>query len=985
MKKWIVMLLVIVISGSLFGDVISRSFELRYVSDDPACNGESDFKGKQEVFDLNQRLEYLKTYADYAKVFFDDPDLNKKVVSLDQARAALKKIKPQPLPQVRKRIVLNDLKAFGYKDDDKQQNKNRIAFYNSIDGASVKDGTLTISPNKKVAIDFKKQNWRMQIQWQVKISRGSDFKFKIGDAAVITSNDINSSGWTALKVELDMVNQRYNLYVNDKLIKDFVPFDNKAPEVADFEIIARSKIQIDNIWAVGYAKDYIDFEKDSHSYDIPFLIETVIDDKFDVINDVTGWTEPDFNDSQWKTIDLPYAHGGERYKDQPLYLRKKVTIDPAERVELNAECLDPSGQIWVNGEPVFVSNNRHPISVDITKFVNFGCENIIAVKVDPYKATETMRHTSSDEHIGWFAGRIHLDCTPDTYINDVFAYTESIGEKAVIKAEVMVKKDQYLRSEEREIKKFYMFDGNLTAKLYKWFPRESSKPVAEFTQPIKVRNGRNKKFVVSLDIDNPQLWSPNDCNLYKLVVELTDQDNNIVDDFPVTTGIRTVSQTGGTFRINGKPEMMNGALLFSMPAPLEIIAKWQRCAPGEYILKDLLQLKAMNANTARMSQHHSPVNSINDPRYAEYADQVGIIFQWATTSWVRTSSPWQIDFEGLTKYVKQVRNHPSIVMYQPGNHPKFVNFEEGMEWFEEIYNAIYPYDKTRLICPTANNSRLDNIRTDDGLHERLKNGQPSKLLEPIPIWTAPLITRGGMEYMTGYGAKWDKLRNWPNAKKSEVEQNWSMGDIRIDFLNSKHRAFFDFESEESAAQPNWSLRKGKPGYEVMSYEWGYDKGSVGTLLTTYQWLQSQAFQAMSAFEAYKKKRWLDYDGMAWCTLRGGGNTGTYKKPLIDYYDHAKLAFYAVKMSFQPVLACSKNVDIAYGPADNIPVAVMNIGGQRTVDVKVEVKTTSGKTVHTEMFKNIKLKPGRTCKDLQIDFTEKPDTGYYAFEYTVTEK
>ena len=423
--------------------------------------------------------------------------------------------------------------------------------------------------------------------------------------------------------------------------------------------------------------------------------------------------------------------------------------------------------------------------------------------------------------------------------------------------------------------------------------------------------------------------------------------------------------------------MMNGALLFSVPAPMDAIAKWQRCAPGEYIVKDLMQLKDMNANTARMSQHHGPAISINDPRYPEYGDQIGIMFQWATTSWVRTASPWQLDFEGLPKYVRQVRNHPSIVMWQPGNHPRFLDFTEAMEWFEKVYDAIWQEDKSRLVCPTSNMGRMGELRSDDG-----KLSEKGKVKGASSVWTAPGITRGSMEHMTGYSNDWKEIEQWPGAKESVYEQNWSMGALRIDYLNSKHRAFFDFESEESIGQPNWDLRRGKPEYHVMSYEWDYNRGNIGTYLSPDQWLASQAYQAFAGFEAYKKKRWLDYDGMAWCCLRGGANTATYQKPLIDYNDHAKLGFYAVKMAFQPVLACSKNVDLAYGPSDSVPVVVMNLGDSKKVDVKIDVITLSNQVVFSKTFSDIILQEGRSFKDLKLDIERGLKPGYYVFEYTV---
>ncbi len=97
---------------------------------------------------------------------------------------------------------------------------------------------------------------------------------------------------------------------------------------------------------------------------------------------------------------------------------------------------------------------------------------------------------------------------------------------------------------------------------------------------------------------------------------------------------------------------------------------------------------------------------------------------------------------------------------------------------------------------------------------------------------------------------------------------WRSTGFRTDYLNSKERAYFDYESEESAGQPNWDLRKGKPSYQIKSYEYVYDIGSIGRQLKVDEWRASQAWQAFSAYEAYRKKRWHDYDGQAWCTLHG---------------------------------------------------------------------------------------------------------------------
>ena len=70
-------------------------------------------------------------------------------------------------------------------------------------------------------------------------------------------------------------------------------------------------------------------------------------------------------------------------------------------------------------------------------------------------------------------------------------------------------------------------------------------------------------------------------------------------------------------------------------------------------------------------------------------------------------------------------------------------------------------------------------------------------------------------------------------------------------------------------------------FKLYSYEMNYDVGSIGKKLDFDEWRESQAWQALSLYEAYRKKRWLGFDGMNWCPMRGGGNTATYLKPMLD--------------------------------------------------------------------------------------------------------
>lgn len=269
-------------------------------------------------------------------------------------------------------------------------------------------------------------------------------------------------------------------------------------------------------------------------------------------------------------------------------------------------------------------------------------------------------------------------------------------------------------------------------------------------------------------------------------------------------------------------------------------------------------------------------------------------------------------------------------------------------------------------------------RFDDGLTDFY--GKPCESC--APIWTAKNICRGNMDYILGYGNNWSALRQWPEVEEKNLPIYMESTAYIRSFIESPERAYFNFEHDEIIGQPNWNVHKGKPSYRLDSYEKSYEEGSIGRPLSHDEWLTSQSWQALGAYETVCKCRWLDYDGLCWCNLRGGQNTVTYQKSLVDYYGQPKLAFYAHQLCFQDVLACSGNVDMVYGPGDTVPVIVMNIGGEKTVNVTVEVISQSDEVVRQFNFNDIRLPAGRTVT--QAANVSLPDLadGLYTLQYTV---
>jgi len=954
---------------------LSNSFEFRYFDTDPAANGETDFKGPTAVFDTDQRIEFLRQYAEFAKEFFNDPDLDKQVVTDAEVHNLLSNLKPQPLPKVRKKIPLKKCKCAGYKEGLTQQRRRELSKWRNIEGVCIKDAAL-ILVNQKVRLQqaFALQSWRFSVQFKARppaTTERQTFSLSENDTVVVTVG-FNDSGrifyrsgksefqlhpctadaWSEFKIEVDLAHDtgRYNFYLDGELKADHVKLNNSTNHgINTFSVEGTKNLTLDDILITGHAP--------TGDVKMPYTITTLLDESFEPPPRIEGWNRLEYDDTAWQTAQLPKVHGGERFAGEGLYLRKTIGLGDFTRAALNIETLDPSGQIWVNGRSVATLKNRHPARIDITEYLKPNDTNLVAVKIDHFHVRTPMHHTPSDFNIGWFVGRMSLDLTAQTYIDDVFLYAKNVSNPAHVNARIRI-----------ENKTAKPFDGTVTVGLYDWLPNESSVPAATAEFPAKIPAAGYRLLENTISVPEPRLWSCENPNLYKIEVTLKNASAEPIDDYAFTTGLRTISQRGGAFRINTRHEMLNGAQIMGFRLPIDKIAAWNRCPPIEWLAKELLMIKKMNGNMMRVHVHawQDPARGVNDPRLAEIGDQLGIMFIWTTTAWIRTGTPWGVDFDGYPRYMKQVYNHPSIVMWEAANHPntfKKHDLAESNRFCEKVYDTIYPVDPSRLISLTSHIRHL-HFGSDLGTINQQKNP-----ITPAPAWTAPMVTRGNQDSITGYGKDWSVLRKWPDHYTK-------------DFLESPHRAYFNFEHEESIAQPNWDLAKGKPWYHLQSYEWPYDKGSIGRLLTVRQWCESQAWQAFSAYESMKKQRILDYDGFSWCCLHGGPNTATYKKPLIDSLGHAKLAFYTNKMAFQKVLAGSSGVDVVYGPEDELSPIIMNLGPTRTVDLRILIKNTDNVAIETKSYPSINLAEGRTITRLPPFKPLFPSKAHYVIQYKI---
>ena len=924
------------------------TFDMRWLTKDAKANGVTDFHGETEWLNTEQRVEVLQQYADYASKFWGDPQLNTPMFTDAQVSERVAKIKPQPGTTVRKTIALESWRSYGHKKGKEAAQAARWEKWTSK-GAAIENGTLVLNNCvASPAIDTIK--WRFQIRAALKeLPKGLAVEFNGNGSAPLK---VAIEGCNYFEIYGDISNRKLFVTLGNAPVKEISLSENFGEAITAFTLSA------DGGSAAFDTFSFYDFvQQDNIS--TPYWTRLLYHEDFNAVPSMNGWQNGGYDDSQWEIVTLPSPHGSQHAAGENYYLRTSVEVGEFKQAILDIETLDPAGEVWVNGEPAAVLKGRIPRKIDITEYLVPNTTNTIAVKVKPYFGKHAMHHSPSDMNIGWFLGRTKLILTKEEqYITEGLIHTtELAADKAVQHHKIFVKNEHN-----------YPKQGSVTINYYPWFPTEGEK-VATISQDIYIRPRLNNEYNIELPIASPMVWSTSKPQLYKVEVILKDEQGNEIDDYVTTTGVRVIEQKNGELFINHKPEMLNGAQNFGYRLPIETFPKYIRCATNDMVIRDLMMIEKLGGNLLRIHVHAEKDidEGINDPRYAEYADQMGIYLIWQSAGWIREGEAWNVDIANYPLYMKQVYNHPCIVIWEASNHPnkfKHHDVSETVDYFSSIISAITGTDTSRLVSPTTF-WQHSHYRNYDGTV-----GRKNISIAPNPLLMHRMMTRGSQDAYTGYGRDWSKLRKGltPWAKSC---------------LEAKDLCYFNYEHEESAAQPNWNLTKMAPWHKVQSYEWDCEKGSIGRRLQCEEWRASQAFQAFSAWESMKMQTLAGVCGFSWCCIESGANMFTYQKPLVDAYYVPKLAFHANKMIFARLWAASDDVDTVYGPEDQVHPVIFNLDDACTVNLTVVLKNSKGKVVEKKVFKNVAVAAGRSVTRLEPFRFKTKSEGCHFIEYTVS--
>ncbi len=926
MKRFLLLAATVMMTAALLSAQEARTFEMRWFTRDAAADGLTDFHGETEWLDTDGRVDALNRYARFASRFWGNPGQDMPLFTDEALRERLSAIKPQPLTSVRRTVRLEEWVSYGYRKGKEEAVAARWRLWTE-QGARIEDGALVLDgTTASPAVD--PMDWRFRLRVTLReVPEGLSVSFGDGSAPPV---DVEVGALKSFEIYGDLACGRLFLSSEGRTVRE-IPVGLK--KVTAFRIGAPSgKATIDA--AALYA-----FVRQEDEPTQPYRTELRFDEDFNAVPSMSGWQEASYDDASWEAVRLPAPHGGLRGAGESFYLRTRVSVGGFKRAALRIETLDPAGEVWVNGEPAAVLKGRLPREIDITEYLVPGRENVIAVRVKPYKSEDSIFHAPSDPYVGWSLGRTELVLTdtPDR-IAGCLVHTASLSsEQAVQHHRITLRNDTG-----------FSWKGRVEVRYTPWFPAEGP-CVASAEREVELRPRVDNHLDLDIPVDEPLSWSPSNPRLYKVEVVLKDGDGKPVDDFVTTTGIRLIEQREGVLYVNGRPEILGGAQIFGYRRPVEYSALTIRCATDEMVMRDLMMTKELG-NLLRIhiqSEMHAS-DGINDPRFAEYADQLGLFLIWQTAGWIREGEVWNVDIADFPAYIREVYNHPSIVMWEASNHPnrfKYHDASDSQDYITGIVSTITSVDSSRLVSPTSFWQHMHFANYDGSVDDR------GNALERNPWLMHRMMTRGSQDAYSGYTHDWSELRKipYPFAKSC---------------LDARDLCYFNFEHEESIGQPNWDLARQEPWYKVFSYERNYEQASIGRFLEAEEWRAGQAYQAFSAWDSMKMQTIAGVSGFSWCSLESGPNMFTYGKPIVDPFCVPKLAFYANRMAFQRTWAGSDDVDTAYGPGDGIRPVIFSLDGGRRVTLTVELQNENGRTLERKVFKDIEIPEGRSVTRLE---------------------
>jgi len=483
----------------------------------------------------------------------------------------------------------------------------------------------------------------------------------------------------------------------------------------------------------------------------------------------TNYYAPNYDDSNWGTMPVPGMWELNGYGD-PIYVnvsyewhkewdtkepnvddranhvgsyRKTFTI-PADwkgqQVIMHIGSATSNVEVYVNGKFAGYSEDaKVACEFDITKLIVPGKENLIAMQI-----TRWCNGTYLEDQDFWrlrgIAREAYLYARPQTHIEDIRITPdlENNYTDGTLKVEISATKAAGKNVE------LSLQDNN-----------------GNIVENKQLTIGKDGKASANFEVRNPQKWTAETPNLYRLFASLKDGDK-LLEVIPQKVGFRKVEIKNRQMLVNGQPIYIKGVNRHELDPDGGYVVSVDR------MIQDIQIMKQLNVNADRTC--HYP----NDPRWYDLCDEYGIYVTAEANveghglmyikERVLAQNP---DFHDMTverqgHNIKVLKNHPSIIVWSLGNETGYgKNFEDAYDYVKAYdqsrpvqYECAGDWGKTDIFCPMyADYGWCEGYSNDD------KKDKP--LIQCEYCHTMGNSAGGMKEY-------WDQIRRLPKFQGGHV-------------------------------------------------------------------------------------------------------------------------------------------------------------------------------------------------------------------------
>lgn len=440
--------------------------------------------------------------------------------------------------------------------------------------------------------------------------------------------------------------------------------------------------------------------------------------------DAPGAEQPAFDDSSWRTLDLPHDFSVEDLPPRAAdangegalwgttvlpvrvgpfdteqsaggrdtgwfvggagWYRKRFSTAglPADaRVEIVFDGVYMNSDVWLNGHLL----GNHPygytaFAYDLTPHLRPAEENVLAVRVK-----------NDGRNSRWYSGsgiyrHVWLNVTGTVRVPlwSLFVTTPVVSQEAAT-VNVAVRVENLAQAASR-----------MTARVRLMDPGGANVGTYEIKQ--KVPGAGRIDLQHAFTLAAPQLWAPATPRLYRAEVDIL-ADGKATDTVGTTFGIRKVEVDAERgLRVNGERVQLRGGCLHHDNGLLGA------CAIDRAEERRIELMKAHGFNAIRTS--HNPPSSA----FLDACDRLGmLVLDEAFDQWERQKNAqdyhlyfadwWKRDVGAM---VLRDRNHPSVILWSIGNEIPERSQPRGVEIAKQLADEIKALDRTRPVTAAIN-------------------------------------------------------------------------------------------------------------------------------------------------------------------------------------------------------------------------------------------------------------------------------------------